>query len=117
MRSSIHHSRNDSRGHPRHSGVGERGLQRGKIAHAYRAWEEAEVLRVYFSAHKSTCLVADRDGTVAGFALGSLLDKPGIPWKHGWLECWGSTRLASGSTSPGRLPKQPCQRFVEEEVR
>ncbi len=82
----------------------------------YRAWEEAEVLRVY-SAYKSTCLVADRDGTIVGFALGSLLDKPGNSWKYGWLEWLGVNPACKRQHVARRLLKQLCQRFVEEEVR
>jgi len=42
----------------------------------YRYWEEAEVLQIY-TAYKDTCLVATNNDKVVGFALGTLLEKPG----------------------------------------
>ena len=82
----------------------------------YRAWEEAEVLRVY-TAYKSTCMVADKHGEVVGFALGTLLDKPGSSWRYGWLEWLGVNPACKRQRVARRLLKQLREKFVELEVR
>lgn len=82
----------------------------------YRCWEEAEVLRIY-TAYKETCLVAVRSGKVIGFALGSLLDKPGSSWKYGWLDWLGIAPACKRHRIAGRLVKQLQERFVKQEVR
>lgn len=50
----------------------------------YRTWDENEVVSLY-GKERSNCLVADRQGTVVGFALGSILEKRGEPWTYGYL--------------------------------
>ena len=83
----------------------------------YRCWEEAEVLRIY-TAHKDLCLIATRaDCTVIGFALGSLLDKPGSPWKYGWLDWLGVNPANKRQRVAKRLVKQLQDKFVAQNVR
>ena len=82
----------------------------------YRCWEEAEVLRIY-QASKETCLVADRNGRIIGFALGSLLEKPGTPWKYGWLDWLGVSPRYRRKRVSSRLVKQLQSLFVERSVR
>jgi ribosomal protein S18 acetylase RimI-like enzyme len=81
----------------------------------YRAWDEAEVLRLY-SAHKSTCLVAAQKEKLVGFGLGSLLEKPG-PWTYGWVEWLGVNPAYKRHGIARRLLRQMQERFVEKEVR
>jgi len=82
----------------------------------YRCWEETEALRLYTTSPE-TCLVASREGTVVGFALGTLLAKPGSPWKYGWLDWLGVARSCKRQHVAQRLVKQLQQRFVTQEVR
>jgi ribosomal protein S18 acetylase RimI-like enzyme len=82
----------------------------------YRCWEEAEVLRIY-TAFKETCLVATTNDELAGFALGSLLDKPGSPWLYGWLDWLGVDPRFKRRRVARRLAKHLQARFVEKEVR
>jgi hypothetical protein len=37
-----------------------------------------------YANERDNCLVADRDGEVVGFALGSILEKRGEPWTFGY---------------------------------
>jgi ribosomal protein S18 acetylase RimI-like enzyme len=50
----------------------------------YRTWDEYEVVSLYAN-ERDNCLVADLDGAVIGFALGSMLEKRGEPWTYGYL--------------------------------
>jgi ribosomal protein S18 acetylase RimI-like enzyme len=50
----------------------------------YRTWDEYEVVSLYANERKN-CLVADLDGEIQGFALGSILEKRGEPWTYGYL--------------------------------
>lgn len=50
----------------------------------YRTWDEYEVVTLYAN-ERPNCLVADCDGAIAGFALGSILEKRGEPWTYGYL--------------------------------
>lgn len=87
-----------------------------KLPTLYRAWDEGEVLRLY-TAFKSTCLVAMQAERLIGFALGSLLTKPGRPWRYGWVEWLGVDVTFKRQRIAQRLLKQLQERFVAEEVR
>lgn len=50
----------------------------------YRTWDEYEPVRM-FSSDGEFCFVADRDGEVVGFALGSFIDKRKSAWCYGYL--------------------------------
>jgi len=82
----------------------------------YRAWDEAEVLRLY-AAFKSTCLVAIHKDKLVGFALGSVLNKPGRPWRYGWLEWLGVDPIHTRQRIARRLLTRLQVLFVEQEVR
>ena len=82
----------------------------------YRCWEEAEVLQIY-TADKETCLVATCHERVIGFALGSLLEKPGSSWLYGWLDWLGVDPAFKRKRVAKRLTRQLQERFVEKGVR
>lgn len=50
----------------------------------YRTWDEYEITTL-FNSDSDLCLVADLDGEVVGFALGTTVDKPNSSWKYGYL--------------------------------
>lgn len=50
----------------------------------YRTWDEYEITTLYNSDNE-LCLVAELDGTIAGFALGTTVSKTNSPWKYGYL--------------------------------
>lgn len=58
----------------------------------YRTWDEYEPVGLFYSDGEF-CFVADCDGKLAGFALGSLIDKRKSAWTYGYL-----TWLAVDST-------------------
>ena len=96
--------------------LGNRVFKADQAPTLYRAWEEAEVLRIY-TAYKDTCLAAFRGDQLAGFALGSLLNKPGSSWSYGWLEWLGVDPALKRRRVAQRLIKQLRERFVQQEVR
>src|SRR5579859_1133776 len=50
----------------------------------YRSWDDHELAQL-FSHEAETCLVAEADGRVVGFALGRVMEKPRSAWRYGWL--------------------------------
>jgi len=64
--------------------LGERLFPADKWPALYRTWDEYE-LAVHFASDSETCLVAELDERVVGFALGTLLEKSGSAWTYGYL--------------------------------
>ncbi len=50
----------------------------------YRTWDEYELVGL-FSSDSDFCFVAELDGVVVGFAVGTLIEKRRSAWKYGWL--------------------------------
>ena len=50
----------------------------------YRTWDEYEAVTL-FNSDGEFCFVAEREGRLAGFALGSLIDKRKSAWSYGYL--------------------------------
>lgn len=50
----------------------------------YRTWDEYELVQT-FASDGETCVVAELDGKVVGFALGTLIDKRRSAWTYGYL--------------------------------
>lgn len=50
----------------------------------HRTWDEFEVLSLYLS-DTDTCLVAEFEGQIVGFALGTLIEKRRSAWTYGYL--------------------------------
>lgn len=83
----------------------------------YRCWDEMDVLELYQN-NKTLCLVAvTPDNEVVGFALGSLLEKPGRPWKYGWLEWLGVAAAYKRRRLARRLVNRLQDLFIEQDVR
>jgi len=64
--------------------LGERLFTPDKWQALYRTWDEYE-LAVHFASDSETCLVAELDEQVVGFALGTLLEKRESSWTYGYL--------------------------------
>ena len=54
----------------------------------YRTWDEYEVID-FFSTDPEFCLVAEYKEKLAGFAIGSIIEKNNSPWKYGYLVWMG----------------------------
>ena len=64
--------------------LGEAVFTADKWPSLYRTWDEYEPVGL-FNSDGEFCFVADADGTLAGFALGSLIDKRKSAWSYGYL--------------------------------
>jgi ribosomal protein S18 acetylase RimI-like enzyme len=82
----------------------------------YRSWDEHEILEVFHS-DEETCLVAEDDGKVVGFALGCMMEKPRSAWRYGWLEWLGVSPRYKRCGIARRLLNQLTQLFIDREAR
>jgi ribosomal protein S18 acetylase RimI-like enzyme len=64
--------------------LGEAVFTADKWPSLYRTWDEYEPVGLFHSDGEF-CLVAERDAKLAGFALGSLIDKRNSAWTYGYL--------------------------------
>ena len=64
--------------------LGEREFSADRWPSLYRTWDEYEAVGLFYSDGEF-CFVADCDGALAGFALGSLIDKRKSAWTYGYL--------------------------------
>jgi ribosomal protein S18 acetylase RimI-like enzyme len=82
----------------------------------YRQWDEYEVVSLYAN-ERPNCLVAELDGTLVGFALGSILEKRGEPWTYGHL-LWLGVDPQMKRLGVGRqLIDELTMRFIDAGVR
>ena len=82
----------------------------------YRTWDEYEVVSLYANERRN-CLVADRDGEIVGFALGSVLEKRGEPWTYGYLLWLGVDSSSTRRGLGGQLIEALTSRFIDAGVR
>jgi ribosomal protein S18 acetylase RimI-like enzyme len=82
----------------------------------YRSWDDHE-LALLFSSDAETCLVAEADGRIFGFALGRVTEKPRSAWRYGMLLWLGVERKFKRSGIATRLLRQLTGRFIENDVR
>ena len=64
--------------------LGESVFTADKWPSLYRTWDEYEPVGLFHSDGEF-CLVAESEGRLAGFALGSLIDKRNSSWSYGYL--------------------------------
>ena len=82
----------------------------------YRSWDDHELAQL-FSTEAETCLVAEADGKVVGFALGRVMEKPRSAWRYGWLLWLGVDSRFKRSGVATRLMKQLKGLFIERDAR
>ena len=82
----------------------------------YRSWDDHE-LALLFSNDAETCLVAEADGQVVGFALGRVMEKPRSAWRYGWLLWLGVDRRFKRSGVATRLVRQLTGLFIDRDAR
>jgi ribosomal protein S18 acetylase RimI-like enzyme len=82
----------------------------------YRSWDDHELAQL-FSTEAETCLVAEADGKLVGFALGRVLEKPRNAWRYGWLLWLGVEPRFKRAGVATRLVNQLKGLFIESNVR
>ena len=82
----------------------------------YRSWDEHELVAL-FDNEEETCLVAESNDRIVGFALGRIMDKPRSAWTYGWLEWLGVDPRLKRSGIASRLVNQLTGLFIERDAR
>lgn len=82
----------------------------------YRSWDDHELAQL-FSTEAETCLVAEAEGKVVGFALGRVMQKPRSAWRYGWLLWLGVERRFKRGGIASRLVNQLRGLFIERNAR
>jgi ribosomal protein S18 acetylase RimI-like enzyme len=82
----------------------------------YRSWDDHELAQL-FSTDAETCLVAESEGKVVGFALGRVMEKPRSAWRYGWLLWLGVERRFKRTGIATRLVNQLRGLFIEQDAR
>ena len=82
----------------------------------YRSWDDHE-LALLFSADAETCLVAEADDEIIGFALGRVTEKPRSAWRYGVLMWLGVKRKFKRSGIATRMLRQLTGLFIERDAR
>ena len=97
--------------------LGERLFTSDETPILYRTWDPYEVTE-YFSSDPSYCLVAESEGIIVGFTLGTTIEKEGTAWKkYGYL-VWIGVDDDSQRTGLGhRLYRELEKRMREDGVR
>ncbi|MFH1012570.1 MAG: GNAT family N-acetyltransferase [Candidatus Peregrinibacteria bacterium] len=82
----------------------------------YRSWDQYEVAEL-FDSDGEFCLVAEVDGRIIGFALGTLIEKPHSAWSYGYLLWLGVSRAFSRKGVATKLTSKLTQLFIENGAR
>jgi len=96
--------------------LGERLFTAEKWPTLYRSWDQYEVVQL-FDSDGEFCLVAETEHRIVGFALGTLMEKYGSPWRYGWLLWLGISQRYRGRGIAARLLKRLAERFIEHGAR
>ncbi|MBU6410503.1 MAG: GNAT family N-acetyltransferase [Verrucomicrobia bacterium] len=96
--------------------LGQRLFKAEKLPTLYRCWDEHEILEL-FRSDEETCLVAEDDGRIVGFALGCMMEKPRSAWRYGWLEWMGVAPRYTRRGIARRFLNQLTQRFIDNNAR
>jgi len=96
--------------------LGQRLFTAEDLPTLYRSWDDDEVMQL-FSSDEETCLVAERDGRIVGFALGCVMEKRRSAWRYGWLEWLGVDPAFKRHGVATRLVNHLTARFIEADAR
>jgi len=96
--------------------LGEKLFTAEKWPTLYRSWDDHELAQL-FSTDAETCLVAEADGKIVGFALGHVMEKPRSAWRYGWLLWLGVEQRFKRSGIATRLVRQLTGLFISRDAR
>jgi ribosomal protein S18 acetylase RimI-like enzyme len=82
----------------------------------YRSWDDHELAQL-FSSDAETCLVAEADDKIVGFALGRVTEKPRSAWRYGMLMWLGVERRFKRAGIATRLVRQLTGLFIDRDAR
>lgn len=96
--------------------LGERLYTAKKWTNLYRFWDEYEVVELFHS-DGDTCLVAELDGRIIGFALGMVIEKRKSSWIYGYLVWLGVDQTVGRRGVGQRLLHRLTEIFIEQGAR
>jgi ribosomal protein S18 acetylase RimI-like enzyme len=91
--------------------LGEQLFTADRWPNLYRTWDEYELVGI-FSSDGDTCLVAEHEERVVGFALGSMIDKRNSAWIYGYLLWLGVDPSLKGRGIGKRLVDKLTHLFI-----
>lgn len=92
--------------------LGERLFTADRWPTLYRTWDQYELVEM-FASDGDTCFVAEDDGRVIGFALGTLIEKRRSAWTYGYLLWIGVDPHAGRKGVGARLVRRMTDVFIE----
>lgn len=92
--------------------LGEKLFTADRWPNLYRTWDEYELVGI-FSSDGDTCLVAEQDDEVVGFALGTMIDKRNSAWVYGYLLWLGVDPVIKGKGIGKRLVDRLTHLFID----
>lgn len=95
--------------------MGNRIYAKGGHLMLYRTWDPYEVTAL-FNTDAETCLVAEHDDEIIGFALGTIIEK-GTAWSYGYIIWLGIAEGWRGMRVGHRLLRILEKRMCDEGVR
>ncbi len=101
---------------PKVFALGERLFTADKWPNLHRTWDEYEVIEL-FATDGETCLVAELDDRIVGFALGTLIEKRRSAWNYGYLLWLGVDPEVSRRGVASRLYTRLRDEFIEQGAR
>jgi ribosomal protein S18 acetylase RimI-like enzyme len=97
--------------------LGERLFTSEEFPILYRTWDPYEV-SIHFTTDPDYCLVAEADGKVAGFIMGTTIEKEGTAWKkYGYVSWIGVDEAFQRSNLGHRLYRRLEERLQRDGVR
>ncbi|MDS3859555.1 GNAT family N-acetyltransferase [Thermosynechococcaceae cyanobacterium BACA0444] len=94
--------------------LGERLFTSDLYPSLYRIWDEWEVIG-YYNTDPDYCLVAEIDGNLAGFVLGTIIEK--APWVYGYINWLGVSRDYQRRGVADILVDKIIERMIEQGAR
>lgn len=82
----------------------------------YRTWDEYELVE-FFASAQEYCYVAERNGKILGFILGTVIEKRHSAWNYGWVVWLGVSPRAKGQGVGRKLVDKLTDIFIEDGVR
>jgi ribosomal protein S18 acetylase RimI-like enzyme len=96
--------------------LGEKLFTAREAPNLYRTWDEYELVEL-FNSDSELCLVAESEGKVIGFALGTTIEKDRSAWKYGHLVWLGVLPEYRRAGAAARLFNQLKELMAREGVR
>lgn len=81
----------------------------------YRTWDQYEIAQLFFADH-DYCFVLECEGRVAGFILGTVIEKPRTGRQYGYILWLGAAKAYQGSGAADLLVRKLVRRFRKDGV-